>query len=222
MENSSRYAAIEIFNMFKEGHRLCSPLDPMADANYELTPNSLIWDWRDAGDLLQWEELSIYLNKRFRINVSKSEWEKCFEPDGVRTIMDVCRMIAAEASKVTYPMQKPLRQECLTASVFLGFKRNLSKKGVNVLDLRPSSMIESYLVNHFDPMMEEILLRGANVLDDLKYSTTQIRKLNPNWFEKLFWQWERVKRIDTGAVKTFRDLIADVCEVGKARELVVG
>ena len=168
MENDAKYSATEIFEMFKEEHRLCSPLDFMADATYELTPNSFIWEWRNARDLLEWEELSIYLNKRFKIDVSKSEWKHHFEPDDIRTIMDVCRMIAAKASKMTYPMRKPMGQECLTASVFLGFKRNLSKKGVNVFALRPSSMVESYLVKDFDPMLEEILLMGANVFDDLK------------------------------------------------------
>ena len=222
MENNDRYSAIEIFEMFKEEHRLCSPLDFMATPTYELTPDSLIWEWRDARDLLEWEELSVYLNKRFRINVAKIEWEKCFEPDGIRTIMDVCRMIASKASKVTYPMRKPMGQECLTASVFLGFKRNLLRKGVNVSELRPSSIVEPYLVKHFDPMMEEILLMGTNVFDGLKYSTMRIKKPNPNWFEKLFWQWKRVERIETGSVKTFRDLITRIYETGKARELVVG
>ena len=72
MKNNAKYSAVEIFEMFKEEHRLCSPLDFMAYANYELTPNSLIWEWRDARDLLRWEELSANLNKQFRIDVSKS------------------------------------------------------------------------------------------------------------------------------------------------------
>ena len=99
MENSAKYSAVEVFQMFREEHRLCSPLDSMAYATYELTPNSLIWEWRDARDLLGWEKLSAYLNKEFRIDVSKSEWQVCFEPDDVKTIMDVCNMIADRATR---------------------------------------------------------------------------------------------------------------------------
>jgi hypothetical protein len=220
MGKNAKYSVIEVFDMFKEEHRLCSPLDPMADAAYELTPDSLVCEWRNARDLLEWEELSVYFNKRFRINVSKSEWASCFEPDDIRTIMDVCHMISNRASRIVYPKRRLMGQECLTASVFLGLKKNLLRKGVNIFDMRPSSLVEPYLVKYFEPMMEEVLLTGARVFDELGYSTVRIKKPNPNWFERLFRQWEKVERIDTGTVKTFRDLVNRICESEKALELV--
>jgi hypothetical protein len=186
MGNEAKYSVTEVFEIFKEEHRLCSPLDSMADATYELTPNSLIWEWREARDLLGWEKLSVYLNKELRISVSKIEWQECFEPDDVRTIMDVCNMIADRATRYGYPKRKLLGQECLTASVFLGIKQNLSKNGVNIFDMSPSSLVEPYLLNYFGPVMEEVLLTGTKVFDELTYSTAWNKKLNPNWFEKLF------------------------------------
>ena len=221
MKNNAKYSAAEIFEMFKEEHRLCSPLDFMACANYELTPDSLIWEWRDARDLLKWEELSANLNKQFRIDVSKSEWQVLFEPDDVRTIMDVCDMISDKASRLAYPKRKLMGQECLSASVFLGFKKNLMRNGVNVFDMRPSSLVEPYLLKYFAPVMEEILFTGTRIFDELNYSTTRIKKPNPNWFEKLFWQRKKVERMDTGNVKTFRDLVNRICESEKVLELVV-
>ncbi|OGX86619.1 hypothetical protein [Hymenobacter glacialis] len=215
MENNDRYSAVEIFEIFKEEHRLCSPLDFMADSTYELTPNSLIWEWREARDLLGWEKLSAYLNKEFRIDVLKSEWQVCFEPDDVRTIMDVCNMIAYRATRHVYPKRRLLGQECLTASVFLGIKQNLLRNGVNVFDMRPSSLVEPYLLKYFGPVMEEVLLTGTKVFDELSYSTTRVKRPNPNWFEKLFWPWKKVERMDTGTVKTFRDLVNRICESEK-------
>lgn len=220
MENAAKYSAVEIFEIFKEEHRLCSPLDSMADAAYELKPNSLIWEWRDARDLLGWEKLSAYLNKEFRIDVSKSEWQTCFEPDDIRTIMDVCNMIADRATRHVYSKRKLLGQECLTASVFLGIKRNLLRNGVNVFDMRPSSLVEPYLLKHFGPMMEEVLLTGTKVFDELTYSTTWRKKPNPNWLERLFWPLTRVETIDTGTVKTFGDLVNRICESEKVSALV--
>ncbi len=220
MRNQAKYSAMELFEMFKEEHRLCSPLDPIADAAYELTPDSLICEWRAVRDLLEWEELSVYFNKRFRMNIPKSEWQLCFEPEDTRTIMDVCRMIASKAPRVTYTKRKLLGQECLTASVFLGFKKNLLRNGVNVSYLRPSSLVEPYLVKYFDRMMEEVLLTGATVFDELSYSVSRTLKPNPNWFDKIFRPSIRVERIDTGSVKTFRDLVNRICESDKILELV--
>jgi hypothetical protein len=211
MGNNTRYSAIEIFEMFKEEHRLCSPLDPMADTTYELMPYSLVCEWRGARDYLEWAELSAYFNKRFRINASKSEWQTGFEPEDMKTVMDVCSMIANKAPRVIYPKRKLLGQECLTASVFLGLKRNLFRNGVDVFDMRPSSLVEPYLVKYFDPMMEEVLLTGAKVFDELSYSTTQVMKPNPNWFERIFKPSKTVERIDAGSVKTFRDLVDRIC-----------
>jgi len=126
--------------------------------------------------------------------------------------MDVCDMISNKASRIAYPKRKLMGQECLSASVFLGFKKNLMRNGVNVFDMRPSSLVEPYLLKYFAPVMEEILLTGTRVFDELNYSTTRIKKPNPNWFEKLFWQWKKVERMDMGNVKTFRDLVNRICE----------
>ena len=85
--------------------------------------------------------------------------------------------------------------------------------------MRPSSLVEPYLLKHFGPVMEEVLLTGTKVFDELTYSTAWSKKPNPNWFEKLFWPMKRVERMDTGTVKTFRDLVNRICESEKVSEL---
>lgn len=60
------YTPNEIFEIFKEEHRLCSPLDFMAYPKFDLKFDSKVWEWRDCRDLLEWEELSVCLNDHFQ------------------------------------------------------------------------------------------------------------------------------------------------------------
>ena len=55
-----RYSPEEVLQIFKEQHRLCSPLDIEADRNAEITSEMSIRDWRAANDLLGWKELSVF------------------------------------------------------------------------------------------------------------------------------------------------------------------
>jgi hypothetical protein len=64
--------------------------------------------------------------------------------------------------------------------VFLGIKQNLFRNGVNVFDMRPSSLVEPYLLKYFGPLMEEVLLTGTKVFDELSYLTARVKRPNPN------------------------------------------
>jgi len=58
IETVDKYTAEEILQIFKEQHRLCSPLDPEADPYAEINNETTIREWRWANDLLGWRELS--------------------------------------------------------------------------------------------------------------------------------------------------------------------
>jgi len=71
------YTSDELLEIFKEQHRLCSPLDIMADQTFELSRITLIYEWRDAQDLLPWDELADFLNQEFQR--TKKEMEGNFK-----------------------------------------------------------------------------------------------------------------------------------------------
>src|SRR5688500_19621899 len=97
MADYRKLTSDEIFFIFVEEHRLCSPLDHEANPSFDLQPTSTIDDWIDARDLLPWDKLAKVYNDEFKISVDLETWKGVFEPSDKRTIKDVCDLIANHA-----------------------------------------------------------------------------------------------------------------------------
>jgi len=206
-DTTEKYSAEEILEIFKEQHRLCSPLDPEADPWAEISSEMTISEWRWANDLLGWKELSKFLNQEFRIDIPEKTWYDTLEPAKTRRLVEACELISKHATKEYFKERKLFGQPCLKASVFLTIKRNLEKKGVNVSDLRPSSSFNEYLDKHFSPVLEEVTLTGTKPIDKIE---TKSRK-EGFWNTINIFDPERL-RLLTGEVKTFRDLVEKIID----------
>jgi hypothetical protein len=196
---STNYTPEEIFSILVEQHRLCSPLDPMADETFALTPETTIEEWTEVQDLLEWRGVAKFLNELFRTSIPFEEWRSSFLPEDKKVIGDVCHLIAAYAVKSRIEAKRILGANCLTASVFLELKARLRDKGVDVEDLRPSSEIASYLTNYFSPMVGEITLTGVRVFDKIEATYSQ----------------EVKGEFTAGAIVTFRDIVGRICKGDK-------
>jgi len=206
-ETTEKYSPEEVLEIFKEQHRLCSPLDPEADLWAEITAEMTIREWRWARDLISWKGLSEFLNQEFRIDISEKIWFETLEPAKTRRLIDVCKLISSHATKEYYKSKKLFGQPCLKAGVFLTIKRNLEQKGVNVSELSPSSSFPEYLDKYFSPVLEEITLTGTKTIEiiqtkiELKGFWNAINIFTSNKYE-----------ISTGEIKTFRDLVEKIIE----------
>ncbi len=203
----SQYTPSEILEIFKEQHRLCSPLDPDTDPSATITPEMTIHAWRSANDLIGWKKLGQFLNQEFRLDISEQEWYSTLEPSKQRQLIDVCKLISKYAQKDTYEPKILFGHACLKATVFLTIKSNLQKKGVNVSNLRPSSVLSDYLLRYFSPMIEEITLTGTRPIEKIEVS----RKKKGFWNTINIFDADRFE-ILTGEVKTFRDLIEQIVD----------
>ncbi len=196
----------------------------MADETFELTRKTYIYEWRDAQDLLPWEELAEFLNQEFRIKVPIKTWKTILNPDDKQTLGDLCDFLSTMAEKEIIKPVKRLGAECLSAAVFLTLKRNLRSKGVNVRDLRPSTKIEEFLeINeNFSPLMEEVTLTGVKTFDKLEYGKLQTERRFKYWIDKIFPNWVYKRPIYSGDIQTFRDLIEKIIDnekLGKTTHL---
>ena len=214
MNNKPFYTSDEIFEILKEQHRLCSPLDIMADETFELTRNTLMYEWRDTQDLLPWKELADFLNQEFKITVPRSKWMIILNPDDKRTLGDLCNFLSTVAEKEIIKPVVKLGTECLSAAIFLTLKRNLGNKGVNVAELRPSTKIEEFLevYENFSPLMEEATLTGVKTFDKLKYGQLQIDRRFNYWIDRIFPNWIYKRPLHTGDIQTFRDLVMKILD----------
>ncbi|MNK01800.1 hypothetical protein D3C87_196080 [compost metagenome] len=208
------YTSDEILEIFKEQHRLCSPLDVMADPTFVLTREVTIDELRDAQDLLSWNEYARFLNQEFRIKVAIKDWSRILNPATKRTLGDLCDFLATIAEReVIQPMIR-LGAECLSAAVFSALKKNLKSKGVDVSDLRPSTKIEAFLNKdgNFSPLIEEATLTGVKTFSKLEYGELQIEKRLKYWIDKFFPHWVYKRPVLSGNIETFRDLVERILE----------
>lgn len=167
----------EVFFIFKEEHRICSQFDPEADPSILLTMNTSIEDWRLSMDLLNWDKLSQYLNKEFEISPNSEEWKNALCPANNRTIQDVCKLISSYAKLEVVKPIKLLGKECISASIFKLIKKNLTKRGVDTTNLKPSSKIEPILKSNFGEFIEQINKNFTGVIPDVQICTTKLDRI---------------------------------------------
>jgi hypothetical protein len=196
------YTPEEILMILQEEHRLDSFVDTAVEVNgLVIKRDTTIYKWRIGMDFLPWKELHKTMNKKFKIEVQYLGWEKAILPEKKKTIWDLCVFISQHAQKEIICPVKRLGGECLSAAVFLTLKKNLSQRGIDVKDLRPSTVLSSFISKqNFPWVLTEIILMGVRTFESLE---PRSRK------DLSFWQ--RIKGlnldyIDTGSIKTFGDL----------------
>lgn len=176
MKEKRHLTADEVFFVFKEEHRLCSPLDPEADPSFELLPTSTVDEWTHARDLLSWDKLSTVYNEEFRIEIPLETWETAFQPSDKRTIQDVCELIAKHATIELISPVKIFGQSCLSSAIFKSIKQNLASKGIDVRSLSPSSRIEPILKNYFGEFVSYINKNLTGVIPEIRERKTLLSK----------------------------------------------
>ncbi len=214
---TSKYSPEEIFEIFKEQHRLASPLDPIADETFELTKGTVIIDLQDAQDLLPWHKWTEWLNKCYGIEAKSAEWKEIVKPITEKTLWDVCLFISKRAEKKRIKPMKLLGNECLSSAVFLTLKKNLKTKGARVDNLRPSTNISEYLDNNdnFSPLLEEATLTGVRTFDKLTYGKLETEGRFKYWIDKILPNVIYKRPLKTGSLVTFRDLVNRIIENNK-------
>lgn len=210
MENKYRnYIPEEIYEILKEEHRLISQIDSEVDDSVDINKDMTILVWRIAMDRLPWDKLFSAMNKIYCTDVSKEEWMKAVKPEGKKKLWDLCKFIAQHAKKEIIKPIKMCGKECLSAAVFLALKRNISKRGVNVESLRPSTEVMDYLNNkNFPLVMSELTKTGVKTFETLKL---RLRKDISFWQKTNIFNPDRYY-VDTGSIKTFRDLSLIIAE----------
>ena len=206
-ETKVKYTEEEILEIFKEQHRLCSPLDPEADLWAEITADMTVREWRWANDLVGWKKLGKFLNKEFRVQISQEEWQNVLEPARTRKLIEVCTLLSNYAEKDSYEPKTLFGEPCLKAGVFLTIKKNLKDKGVDVSNLRPSSSLVAYMDKYFSQVLEEITLTGTKPIDKIETR----RKKKGFWNAINIFDTDRYETL-IGEVKTFRDLTEKIIE----------
>ncbi len=135
-----------VLAVIRDQYRQQLQYDPETEPDIDLEFSTVVSQWRMACDLLGWKGLGQALGDEWDIKVNNDQWKALLEPAGERTLGDVCEFIAANTNRrrdVIQPIS-PLGLPCPATSAFLAIRHYLSKAGVDVSELRPSSLLKPY------------------------------------------------------------------------------
>lgn len=172
MSKFRKLTSEEIFFIFKEEHRLCSPLNPEADPSFELQPTSTVAEWLDARHLRPWMELRAFYNEWFDIEIPIEEWRSAAGLSNEKKMQGVFDLFSVYAKIEIIKPVKLFEQTCLSAAVFKSIKKNLEARGIDTSGLAPSSKIEPVLKRNFEPFVAYINQNFAGTISEIRERET--------------------------------------------------
>lgn len=145
-----RMSAEEVFLVFQ---RLVALDDPDIVISPETTLHDLFlvsWYFEDARDMVAG------VQGVFGVQFSKAHWREVLKPEKLRTVRDVCELVATRATRTELVPYSILGRACRSAGAFCLVRGMLKSAGANVSDLAPSSTLEPYL-RHYPTLFKHHL-----------------------------------------------------------------
>jgi len=166
--SESKPTAADILAIIRDQHRHQCECDPEADADFELSFDSTVQDWRLACDLVRWKPLAQALNEHWGIDVPLSTWATVLTPAKAKRLEGVCRLIADHTTIETVSAPVVFGRICVPAGVFYAVRELLERDGADVRQLRPSSALSGYAVDHFRTIAGPISQLAPGLLPTIK------------------------------------------------------
>jgi hypothetical protein len=131
----------DVLSVFRDEHRHAARHDPETDPDFDVRFDVTVGDWRDACDLLPVRELWPALNKKFGVDIGKSEWLSVLLPIRHRALGGVCQLIARYAQTPVVESLRIFGTNCRSAGAFLAIRTLLVREGVPIESVRPSTTL---------------------------------------------------------------------------------
>jgi hypothetical protein len=157
-----------VLSVIVDNHRQQSQFDPEADPIAVLTFDTTVAEWRNACDLVDWRRLGRALNDNWKIDCSKEQWKSVLVPPRQRKLLDVCNLIAAEASREVIRPVALLGRPCATAGAFLTVRHFLQKAGADADAITPSTPLAPFLRNYYGVFLGPVSCLAPNTLPPVK------------------------------------------------------
>jgi hypothetical protein len=127
-----------VLEALRDSHRHQCSYDPEADPSIELSFGTRVAEWRHACDLVGTKKLAEALNEIWGLTIASSEWEAVLEPAKLRTLRDVCGLIASHAQQTRLLSAGHFGASSRSAGAFLAIRSLLVRAGADPNAIRPS------------------------------------------------------------------------------------
>jgi hypothetical protein len=160
-----------VLSVLQDQHRQACQYDPEVDRSAILMFDTTVAQWRDACDLLGWQELGWAYNQYFEISCTDDQWYSALEPAKERTLRDVCKLISKYAMRPRIQPARLLGSPCDTAGAFLTIRSMLHDDGAIANEISPSTELASYTRRHCQVFVSKLSRLAPGALPDVRIST---------------------------------------------------
>ena len=172
-----KYSKEDIFEMLISQYQFAIEFDPVVVKGMDFNYQSSIFDWRDACDLVEPKKLAKLFHEEFKINRPLAELEKILVNENKRTVSDLCEYLSEHAQREKIEPVKLLGQNCHTASIFKTLKQNLTKKGADTSDLKPSTEIKPFFLKYGGLLFDEVNKIAPGTMTDFEYKPHKLSRI---------------------------------------------
>jgi hypothetical protein len=123
----------------------------------ELTFQTTIFEWRDICDLIEPRKLAKAYHESFNLKTPISELEKLLLDEDKSTISDFCEYISEYAEK-----------------------QNLTEKGADTSDLKPSSEINPFFIKYGGILSDEVNRIAPGTMSEFEFKANKLSRIGQN------------------------------------------
>ena len=231
-----KYSKEDIFQMLISQYQFAIEFDPVVVKGMDFNYESSIFDWRDSCDLVNPKKLAKIYHKEFKIDRPLLELEDILINEDKRTVSDFCEYISLHAKRENIEPIRLLGQNCQTASIFRTLKQNLTEKGADTSELKPSSEINPFFLKYGGLLIDEVNRIAPGTMSEFEYQSHKLSRIGRNimfigilamigiwWIWSFIW-WltlpiiigivifqigdkKRPEKLNLGGFQNFRELI---------------
>lgn len=151
-----KYNSDEILQLLIDFYNFQTRFDPEVDSGEQLTFDTTISDWISICDLVGPKELAKVYHDFFNLNTPIIELERILTSQDVNKLKDFCDYIADNAYKENIKPIISLGQSCMSAAIFKTLISNLTKRGINTDNIKPSSEFIPVFKKYSVELLEEV------------------------------------------------------------------
>lgn len=157
----------EVLDIFHDWQRFVSAYDTGAEASEPLRFESPISEWMAECQLhVLGGRLWKYLNRVFSVEADEAEWNIVLADD--RNLQTLCEFIS-DRTRQDFSIQDAVVTAMPVSNdrMFKALRRRLTDLGVEVKDLRPSTPLEPYVIQHFEAVAEAVTALSPGSLPEI-------------------------------------------------------
>ncbi|WGD36034.1 hypothetical protein [Olleya sp. YS] len=175
-----KYSKDDILQMLISQYQFAIEFDPVVIKGMDFNYDSSIFDWRDACDLVNPKKLAKIYHTEFKIERPLLELEDILINEDDRTVSDFCEYISKYAERENIEPIKLLGQNCQTASIFRTLKQNLTEKGADTTELKPSSEINPFFLKYGVLLIDEVNRIAPGTMMEFEFKSHKLSRIGRN------------------------------------------